>query len=347
MIVYLVVFLILVLFIVYVFYGSGCPRSLRANFYGNYFAEDAVISEEDKPNSIESIQKCIDSGIGIKTELFATADRRAVVSAYNDLSKEYGIDKKISECDVDELEEIGILSLKKFVEIVDGQVPVILELKPGSNNESLCRYTADIIKTSGFINIGVTSFHSGIMAWFKEKEKKIFRGLTSAPSKDFRSLSKFDRFVTGNLMSNSVCRPHYILYRNKPQSILVKLAFALGMMKGVWTITDKAEGEKMEADKDIIICRGFIPEKIHFKDLPERVKTQAEINAEKKREEREARRNAREEQKLLQQQAKEERKARKEGTFAEKAEDAMNFAEEVIEEVVETIKETVESFKED
>lgn len=303
--------IILVFLIANMFSGGGSARTQREIFYGTYYAEDAVTCPEDVPNSRESIEKCINAGMGIKTSVHATKDRRAVVSTYDDLSKEYGVDKKISQCDLEELEALGIMALPQLVELVDGQVPLILELKSGENNEKLCRYTADIIISSGHKNIGVTSFHTGMISWFKEKEKKIFRGLTSAPAKDFKFLSKVDRFMTGNLMSNSVCRPQFVLYRNKPQSIFVKFAFAIGLVKGIWTITDENEGKRLEEEKDMIVCRGFMPEHPHYKDLPRRVKTQAEIDAEKKWEAREARRNARAEYKMQRELEKEQKKSKK------------------------------------
>lgn len=53
-------------------------------------------------------------------------------------------------------------------------------------------------------------------------------------------------------------------------------------MAGTWTITDRAEGEKLQEKKDIIICRGYMPKEPVFKDLPEIQKTKFEIENEEK-----------------------------------------------------------------
>jgi len=313
----LILVIIVCAFVANMFSGGGSPHKTRQIFHGNYYAEDAVTSENDVPNSVESIEKCIEAGMGIKTELFLTKDRRAVVSAYNNLAIQYNIEKNISETDSGELGALGIMTVGQLIEKVGGRVPLILELKVSDHNESICRYTADAIKSSGFENIAVCSFHSGMIAWFKEKEKKIFRGLISAPAHDFKSLSKIDRFMTGNLANNSVSRPHFILYRNKPQSILVKFAFYLGTVKGIWTMTDQQEAKEKESDNAMIVSRGFMPEKPHYQDLPERQKTRQELAKEKKAEERAARRQIKEEYKRQLQAEKAAKAAEKENNTEE------------------------------
>ncbi len=294
MFIYLFVAILIAVFVFNMFSGGGSARVQQQLFHGTYYAEDAVTGENDVPNSKESIEKCVENGIGIKTELFITKDRQVVVSAYDDLSRQYGVDKKIGESDYDEIKNT-VMSVAELIDLVGGRVPMILELKTGINNELLCRYTANAIKASGHANIGIASFHSGIVSWFKHTEKKIFRGLIAAPSSDFKSLSKFDRIMTGNMLSTSECRPQFALYRNKPQNAIVKFIFKLGTIEGIWTITDKEEGKALESSKSLIICRGFMPDMPHYEDLPEREKSRYELKAERKEAEKAARRRAREE----------------------------------------------------
>ena len=279
--------------VLYAFSGAGTARVQQELFHGNYYAEDAVTDENDVPNSRESIEKCIEDGMGIKTELFITKDRQVVVSAYDDLARQYDIDVKISESNLEDIQDI-VMTVKQFIELTGGRVPVIFELKPGINNELLCRYTADAIIASGYKNIGIASFHSGMIAWFKQKEKKIFRGLIAAPGSDFKSMSSVDKFINGNMISISECRPQFALYRNRKQSAIVKFIYKLGTIEGIWTITDKDSGKAMESNKAMIICRGFMPDAPHYEDLPERQKSKYELDAERKAARKEARRLARE-----------------------------------------------------
>ena len=102
----------------------------------------------------------------------------------------------------------------------------------------------------------------------KEREKDIFRGIVSAPAKEFKNLPKFQRWVTGNLANNYNCRPNFMLYRNRPQSIFVKFAVTSGVLNGVWTIDNAEEAKRLQEEKELIVVRGFMPETVHFKDLP-------------------------------------------------------------------------------
>lgn len=298
------IFIILIFLTVNMFSGGGAPRALREQFYGWYYAEDAVIDSLDKPNSPRAVEKCVNNGIGIKTEIFMSRDRKLFVSAYDNLSKEYGKDIVISQSESEDVAACGVMTFPQFLQMVDGRVPVVAELKVCDSNERLCRHAADAILAYGHENAAVVSFHAGIIAWFKQTEKTIFRGIMSAPAKEFKSLSKVDRFTTGNLVNNSVCRPQFILYRNHPESLLVKFALSLGVVTGVWTVTDAREGKASENKKDMIVCRAFMPEKPNFKDLPAREKTQVEINIEQREAEKEARRMAKLEYKLQQKENK-------------------------------------------
>ena len=51
--------------VLYAFSGAGTARVQQELFHGNYYAEDAVTDENDVPNSKESIEKCIENGMGI------------------------------------------------------------------------------------------------------------------------------------------------------------------------------------------------------------------------------------------------------------------------------------------
>ncbi|MBR4035433.1 MAG: hypothetical protein IKJ05_01720 [Oscillospiraceae bacterium] len=326
------------------FTGGKSLRTIREQFYGNYYAEDGLINNEDKPNSPEAFQKCIDNNIGIKTEVFLSADRRAVISAYDDLSREYGVDKKVTDTELDELEKLGIMSVTELINMVDGRVPLILELKVGSHNNVLCRVVADAIIASEKNNIAICSFHSGIVGWFKHTEKNIFRGVVSAPAKEFKSLPKIERWMTGNLANNANCRPNFMLYRDRPHSVFVKFAITSGVLNGVWTIEDAETGKKKEAEgKEMIVVRGFMPETVHFKDLPVVEKTEQQIAAEKKMEERASKRKAKMEERQQQEAIRERR-------ISEILADDDDFEDEdtdIIDEIKEEITEVVADVKEE
>ena len=294
-----ITFIIIIgIFIANMFSGGGSPRAVREMFFGRYYADKGVLSADDKPNTLQSFQNCIDKGIAIKTDVHLAADRKLVVCADNNLSKNYGVDKNTWEASLEELTALGIPTLEELLDLVEGKVPVILELKPGSQNDILCRFTADAFKEYDHGNISIASFHRGLLAWFKTIEKTIFRGIISAPAKSFKALSPVDKFLVGNLANNSVCRPHYVLYREGSESIFVRFAYSLGIVKGVWDVKSKENAKNLEATKDMIVFSGFTPDTCIYKDLPVREKTKLEIETEQRNAEKEAIRIAKVEARL-------------------------------------------------
>lgn len=264
MFVYFLLAIALCASVVYLFSAGGARRTVKELFYGNYYAERGVLSPDDKPNSLEAFMQCINNGIGIKTEVCMSKDRKLIISSSNRISDT----QTVSETDSEILLDMGYITLTQLLDAVDGKVPVILELIVGEQNEKLCRYTADAIIAYKHKNIAVTSFHSGIVGWFKTSEKDIFRGVISAPASDFKSLSKLDKFLVGNMGNNYICRPQFVLYRNKPESFIVKFVYKLGIIKGVWTVDNPQDGKKFEETKDMIVFKNFVPENPHYKDLP-------------------------------------------------------------------------------
>ena len=314
------------------FTGGKSWREVREMFYGNYFAEDAVINDTDKPNSRQAVENCIENNIGIKTEVRLTADKRTVVCATDDLSAEYGTDKKLSQSNLEELEESGIMTLTEFLNLVDGRVPVILELKASKDNEAMCRNTSDAIKATEKKNIAVCSLNPAVVGWFRDYNKDVFRGIVSAPAKEFKGTSKLQSWMAGNLGNNGVCRPNFTLYRKGPQSIFVKLAVASGVFNGVWTVEDKNEATALEATRDMIVIRGFVPEKIHYKDMPVVEKTPQQLEAEKKAAERQAK-------------FEEKQRAAKQRSISEILADDED--EDIIDEIREEVTEIVTEVKEE
>ena len=245
------------------------------------------------------------------------------------------------------------MTLTQLIEMVGDKVPLILELKVSDDNEALCQMVGDSIKASELKNIAVCSFHPGIVTWFRDNAKNVFRGIVSAPAKEFKSLSKLNRWMAGNLGNNGACRPNFTLYRNRPHSIFVKWALMSGVLNGVWTIETAEEGKKKEAEgKEMIVVRGFMPETVHFKDLPKVEKTPQQLEAERKAAEKQARyeaQKAERQRSIAEILADDDEEFGDEDSFDEFKEEVAEFVNEVKEEAAEIaveIKEELEEIRE-
>ncbi|MBQ3393790.1 MAG: hypothetical protein IJG64_01395 [Oscillospiraceae bacterium] len=298
-------FALIMALVIFIFWGGRAPHDQRKIFFGWYYADGGVTGPNDKINSVAAFRNCVDNGVGIKVKVVISKDNKPIVAERDDLSKEGYPDVKVSESDSEELARLGVIELSDLFNIVDGKVPVIVEIVSGLHNELLCRRVSDAIKAYGKDNVCVASFHQGIVNWFRGRDPKQFRGIISAPAANFVSLPKYQRFMTGNLMYNNICRPQFYLYRNRPMSLIARFAYGIGPIKGVWTVTDPEEAKKLEEDRGMIVFSGFMPEKPFYKELPDRVKLEDELKREAKAREREEQLKAEQEARLAELRARE------------------------------------------
>ena len=107
-----------------------------------------------------------------------------------------------------------------------------------------------------------------------------------------------------------------------------------GVLNGVWTISDADEGRRKEEEgKELIVVRGFMPQTVHFKDLPVVEKTPQQIQQEEKMAKRQAEYEAK-------------RKANKQRSIAEILADDDDF-EDTADEIKEEIGQVIDEIKEE
>ncbi len=257
------IYIITLVFLAIFFFNfapGGIPTEIRYLFTGYYFINDGVLNKGDKRCSLEAFRTCKENNFAIKTTIQLTKDRQIVVYPNQTLKKDFDLDTAISDLDFEQLKQYNIILLKDLLDLINGEVPLLLELKSGLNNEVLCEDTLSALTAYDHKNVGIASFHTGILAWFKKKAKRHYRGAISAPGADFIHLSSFQKFAVSNLFNNSVSRPNFVLYRKGKESFLLKIIYKLGFDKGIWLIEDKQEAKELETKRDLIIIEGFTPD---------------------------------------------------------------------------------------
>lgn len=94
-----------------------------------------VFGSDRTENSLAAFQSAIDEGYGIELDLQLSADGLPVVFHDSSLKRIMKIQKKVSELDIKSLKKLmlpnneTIPTLDEFLEMVSGQVPVLVELK--------------------------------------------------------------------------------------------------------------------------------------------------------------------------------------------------------------------------
>lgn len=109
-----------------------------SGFMGRYYAhrglhQDKNISPE---NSLAAFQLAVDNNYGIELDVNLTMDHVPIVFHDGDLKRVCGLDKKVNEMTFEELKSLRLYNsneriphLQEVLDLVDNQVPLIIELK--------------------------------------------------------------------------------------------------------------------------------------------------------------------------------------------------------------------------
>lgn len=219
-------------------------------------------------NSMAAFRRAVDKGYGIELDVHLTADNQPVVFHDDTLTRMCGMNKKISSFLYSDLMQLrllgteeGIPLFKDVLELIDGKVPLIIELKvDGSNQNLLCplvwqllsRYKGDYC---------IESFHPFVLQWFKRHEPQVVRGQLSCNFFKENPHCDIVLFLMSNLMTNFFTHPDFIAYKyldlDNPAVIYNRKLFHI--MTVVWTIPGKPTYDRFKNKVDAMIFEGFEP----------------------------------------------------------------------------------------
>ena len=187
-------------------------------------------------------------------ELDVQLSRDGVVMVFHDytLNRVTGVDKKLCDLDAAELGRIAlsgtdqtIPTFSEVLELVNGRVPLLVELKGENLDVSLCKKVADILLAYKG-EYCIESFNPLLVMEMKKHLPHVFRGqLYTNTVKDMKKRSALH--VAISLMAfNFLAKPDFIAY-NKiyRDSLPVKLATKLYRAPAfVWTAKGQDEVDK-------------------------------------------------------------------------------------------------------
>ncbi|MBR5969563.1 MAG: glycerophosphodiester phosphodiesterase [Lachnospiraceae bacterium] len=156
-----------------------------------------------------------------------------------------------------------IPSFEEVLAVVDGKVPLIVEIKEESHDMSVCPLVdAQLQKYQGVYCI--ESFNPLVVQWYRKNRPEIIRGqLSDAFHKEKPEKYKgLLYFALEHLLLNVLGRPDFIAYHHRYAHHL-SLSFCRGLFHALtvaWTIQSKEELNKNRLHFQIFIFDSFLPE---------------------------------------------------------------------------------------
>ena len=198
-------------------------------------------------NSLSAFALAVRYGVGIELDIQLSRDGRIVVFHDNDLRRMCGVNKKVSDLTLTELKGLrllgtneGIPTLAEVLRLVDGKVPLLIEVKGEIPDERLCRQAAELLDAyrGPFC---VESFSPLILRWFRKYRPSYARGQLVT---GIASVNRRGKYVIGfllsNMLTNFLSRPDFIAINGKkrknPSLLICSKAFHVPIY--IWTVRD-------------------------------------------------------------------------------------------------------------
>lgn len=261
--------LFLLLFVTVLIAPGRSTKEMRAPFqnrniaHRGFHSKDKLIPE----NSMAAFRAAIAKGYGIEFDIQLSKDDQIVIFHDNTLKRVCGVEGRVDDYTYEELLQFSLCNTKEriplftdFLALVNGQVPLVVELKNGRKNDVLCKKTYDYLKSYPG-DYCIESFHPLIVAWFKRNAPHILRGQLSAGPEEFKGeLKRYQSFALSRLLTNFATRPHFISYHKQKRSWLAQLVDVMGAMRVVWTVRDHDDITTIEKKNDTVIFEFYQPD---------------------------------------------------------------------------------------
>lgn len=244
-------------------------RERRAFFEKRTFAHRGLYAKDQSvpENSLAAFAAAVQAGYGVELDVQLTKDKRLVVFHDDTLKRACGVDARLDAYTYGELRAMPLFGTNHRIPlfsdvlgVIDGRIPVIVELKSGGDWPGNCESTLSHLRACKGPYC-VESFDPHIVRWFRKNAPDILRGQLSEA---YRFSSKAAPWYTALLMSrvltNVFTRPQFIAYRIGPKCLSVRAAEWLGAMRVCWTARPEHDWGSLTRQNDCIIFEHFRPE---------------------------------------------------------------------------------------
>ena len=232
-----------------------CPCLRRARvkrWRGARFAHRGLhdIDSGVVENTLPAFEAACRAGYGIELDIQFSKDMRVVVFHDSDLMRLGGEKRKVFDLTLNELQKVRLMGLEdariptldEVLKLVNGRVPLLIELKNGSRNERLCRALVEKLRHYPGEYV-IESFNPLIVGWFRRNAPEVVRGQLVCPMHSYiAQASRISGFFMAGLMLNFISRPDFVAYDvNAPRFFSPHFQrFMYRTPMAAWTVRDES-----------------------------------------------------------------------------------------------------------
>lgn len=236
----------------------------------HYYAHRGLHDNKtDAPeNSMKAFQKAVDAGYGIELDVQLTKDRIPVVFHDESLKRVCGVDGNVRDYTYEELQQFSLCGSREriplfsdFLKLVDGKVPLIIEIKIHEDYKTVCQVADELIR--GYKgDYCIESFNPLAVKWYKEHRPEVIRGQLSSRLVPKGEREPFLYFMSHYLLFNCVAKPDFIAYDHLHKGNISRTIcqHLYGALSVAWTIKSQEQLDHSRKQFDLFIFEGFIPD---------------------------------------------------------------------------------------
>jgi len=250
------------------------PRMIRrpdtSLFKKVYFAHRGLHDNAgDAPeNSMAAFKKAVEAGLGMELDVQVTKDGVPVIFHDFKLERICGAEGKIVNHTYDELQaytlcqsQERIPKLSELLEMVDGRVPLIVEIKAETADVSCCVIIDKLLHAYRGAYC-IESFNPLVLTWYRRYHNDVLRGQLADGFIKSGEFKGFLYVLLQNLLLNWMTKPDFVAYNHKYEKCLSrrlcrKLYHNLAV---AWTIRSSSELAQAVDKFDLFIFDSFTPQ---------------------------------------------------------------------------------------
>lgn len=213
-------------------------------------------------NSIIAFKEAVKNNLIIELDVHVLKDRKVVVFHDDNIKRMTDIDKNIKDMTYDELDKIRLKKtehkiplLQEVLELINGKVPIIIELKCDVKYGALEKEVIKILKNYHG-KYAIKSFSPFSVNYFRKNSPETIRGQIASDFKN-KKMSKTKKIFLSEMLFNIISKPDFISYdiRALPNNRVAKLRKSKIVLG--WTIRSYEELEKAKKYCDNAICENI------------------------------------------------------------------------------------------
>lgn len=237
-----------------------------------YFAHRGLHDNaSDAPeNSMPAFRKAVEAGLGMELDVQVTRDGVPVIFHDFKLDRICKTEGKITGCTYEELQAYRLCDsgekipkLSELLEMVDGRVPLIVEIKAETADVSCCAVIDRMLRAYRGAYC-IESFNPMVLWWFRRNHREVVRGQLSS---NFRREGEYWNilyFFMTHLLFNFLTKPDFIAYNHKfseePGRRICRRLYR--HPAAAWTIRSQQDLEALRGEYDVFIFDSFLPAKV-------------------------------------------------------------------------------------